>query len=63
MATSIVTALLLVAAEPPQPPAELRSWVDYARRAIDSGPVCPPSQACVQIQRVELRGRADTGWT
>lgn len=59
---SLVALLLLGAPSgPPDPPPDLRPWVEYARRATDTGPACPPGQACVQLRRVEVRGHATSG--
>ena len=56
-----LAAVLVTVAAPPDPPADLQPWVDYAREVTRPGPACPPGQECVQLQRVELRGRADRG--
>jgi len=51
----------LVLARPPEPPRELLPWVDYAKAVSPQGTSCPPNVACVQLSRLEVRGRADLG--
>jgi hypothetical protein len=58
---AVLAACVVGGAPPPEPPAALKPWVDYAREVSPPGPACPAGVACVQLSRVEVRGRGDLG--
>jgi len=60
----VCSALMLDAAvaAAPSPPLPLKPWVDYAKQLYGASDLpCPPARACVQLQTLEVRGRAERG--